>query len=165
MKESFGNAFVFGIFSIFAFLTLFILTVSINYSRANKIKDRLLTYVQSYAEDKSEVNSDGSIDKIDFDSPEFYESIEHELATLGYRLNNGGYNQNICPERKAAQGVNAEVMNRQSSYKYCIYAYETSRGYYYGVTTYMYFDIPIIGTTLEFPIYGETRTIYNLGTK
>lgn len=160
MKESIGNAFVFGIFTIFAFLTLLILTVSINYSRASKIKDRLLSKVQAYAESSANIKSDGSIDMIDFESEDFLYEIEHELASLGYRRNAGGYSQNNCPNKEGAI-----PMNSNSNYKYCIYAYDTSRGYYYGVTTYMYFDIPIIGTTLEFPIYGETRVIYNLGNK
>lgn len=160
MKESIGNAFVFGIFTVFAILTLLILTVSINYSRASKIKDRLLSKVQAYAESTANIKSDGSIDVIDFDSEDFIYEVEHELASLGYRRNVGGYSQNNCPERDGAI-----LMNRNSNFKYCIYAYDTSRGYYYAVTTYMYFDIPIIGTTLEFPIYGETKVIYNLDGK
>ena len=160
MKESIGNAFVFGFFIFFAFLTLFILTVSINYSRASKIKNRLLAKVQAYAESTSNISADGSIDVIDFESEDFIYEVEHELASLGYRRNDGGYHQNNCDLNGDDQKQkNAKVMNPNSNYKYCIYAYETSRGYYYGVKTYMYFDIPIIGSTLEFPIYGETKVI------
>ena len=160
MKESIGNAFVFGIFITFAFLLMLILTVSINYSRASKIKDRILVKVQAYAEANSTIDADGTFGKIDFGDADFEEDIRNELRSLGYRRNAGGYHQNDCPDRNGA-----EPMNPDSEYRYCIYAYETSRGYYYGVTTYMYFDIPVIGTTLEFPIYGETRIIYNLGDK
>ena len=160
MKESIGNAYVFGIFITFAFLLMLILTVSINYSRASKIKDRILAKVQAYAEANSEINVDGTFGKIDFNDEAFHIEIDRELATLGYRRNNGGYNQNDCPSRNGAM-----PMNPHSDYRYCIYSYSTSRGYYYGVTTYMYFDVPVIGTTLEFPIYGETRIIYNLGNK
>lgn len=160
MKESLGNAFVFGIFTIFAFLTLFILTSAINYSRAVKIKDRLLTYVQSYAENYANTNENGFVDIINFDDPEFTDMVDHELSVLGYRRNVNVTNTTDCPEREGAI-----IANTISTYKYCIYAKETSRGYYYGVMTYMYFDIPIIGTTLEFPIYGESKIIYNLGNK
>ena len=160
MKESLGNAFVFGFFTIFAFLTLFILITAINYSRAVKIKDRLLTYVQSYAENHATVDGNGAVEIINFDDPEFRDMVDHELSILGYRRNVNVTNTTECPNREGAI-----IANTSSTYKYCIYARETSRGYYYGVMTYMYFDIPIIGTTLEFPIYGESKIIYNLGDK
>lgn len=164
MKESIGNAFVFGFFAFFAFLTVMILTISINYSRASKIKNRLLEKVEAYAESSTNIATDGSIDVIDFESEDFKYEIEHELANLGYRRNEGGFLQNDCElgdsDEKSSSAI---VMNPHSNYKYCIYAYPTSRGYYYGVKTYMYFDIPIIGSLLQFPIYGETKVIYNLG--
>lgn len=34
----------------------------------------------------------------------------------------------------------------------------TGKGKYYGVVTYIYFDIPIVGSTVEIPVYGETKT-------
>lgn len=166
MKESVGNAFVFGFFAFFAFLTVMILTISINYSRASKIKNRLLEKVEAYAQliSTSSNSIDETTDRIDFDSEDFKYEIEHELASLGYRRNEGGFLQNDCElNGEDEKSQSAIVMNPQSNYKYCIYAYPTSRGYYYGVKTYMYFDIPIIGSLLEFPIYGETKVIYNLG--
>lgn len=164
MKESVGNAFVFGFFAFFAFLTVMILTISINYSRASKIKNRLLEKVESYALSSANDTIDGAIEVIDFDSEDFKYEIEHELASLGYRRNEGGFIQNDCELNGGDEkSQSAFVMNPHSNYKYCIYAYPTSRGYYYGVKTYMYFDIPIIGSLLEFPIYGETKVIYNLG--
>ena len=124
MKESIGNAFVFGIFITFAFLLMLILTTSINYSRASKIKDRLLSKIQAYAEAKSTTSENG-FEKIDFDDDDFVMELNSELASLGYRRNEGGFNQNNCPDRDGA-----ELMNPNSIYKYCVYAYETSRGYY-----------------------------------
>ena len=151
MKESIGNALVSGIVLFFVSLLLFILVAAINYSRANKIKNRIVNLISSYAELNTTKESDG----IDLDS-NLGALIDAELAKVGYRINNGGFNNNKCTR---SDGI---VLNPNSLYHYCVYKHNTKRGYYYGVETFMYFDIPIIGTTLEFPVYGETRIIYNL---
>ena len=49
MKESIGNAFVFGFFITFAFLLMLMLSAAINYSRANKIKNKILNNIASVA--------------------------------------------------------------------------------------------------------------------
>jgi hypothetical protein len=158
MKESIGNAFIFGIFVTFSFLCLFVLTAAINYSRAVKVKTRLVSLVEDYAESSAARRSDEGIDLIDFDDEDFSKMIEEELMRIGYRRNNGGFNQNSCPSLDGAT-----LMNKNSAFNYCIYSYPSNRGYYYKVITYMYFDIPIIGQTLKFPISGETKVIYSLG--
>lgn len=159
MRESMGNALIFGIVIFFVFLMMFILTAATNYSRANKIKNKILNYVSNYAELKSTTDGE-SIEPIDLNDGELEKEIERELSEIGYRMNNGGIGRNVCPQRR---GVTA--INPNSNYHYCLYAFYSKRGYYYGVTTFMYFDIPIIGTTLEFPVYGETSVIYDLGGK
>ncbi len=159
MKESIGNAFVFGLFITFAFLLMFMLSAAINYSRANKIKNKILNHIASVAE--FETNSGSYLD-----TDSLSKLVNDDLAKIGYRRNDGGWNQNSCPEKCDDERENCvDSINQQSDYHYCVYAFQTEKGYYYGVTTFMYFDIPVIGTTLEFPVYGETRVIYDLGEK
>lgn len=45
--------------------------------------------------------------------------------------------------------------------EYKIVKRETPRGSYYVVTTYIAFDLPVIGTDFRFPITGETRIMIN----
>ena len=155
MKESIGNAFVFGAFILFAFLTIIILTSAISYSRASKIKNRLVNYIELYAENKTKKNGDEDI----FNDSDFQTDINTMLSNVGYRQTG----ERNC---KDLRDDNIKLMDiSSSSYDYCIYRYKTDRGYYYRVITYMYFDLPIIGNTLKFPISGSTRVIYNLGEK
>lgn len=158
MKESIGNAFVFGAFTIFAFLTLLILNSAINYSRASKIKNRLVSYVETYAENNL------TSQNIDFGNDEdFQKEVNNLLSSVGYRTHNDiNYSTDKCPDLKDGS---FSIQKSASPYDYCIYAYQTSRGYFYKIVTYMYFDIPIIGEALKFPISGETRTIYSLGER
>lgn len=170
MKESIGNAFVSGLVIMFLFLTILILTFAINYSRANKIKNKILNYVANYAEKNSTVDQDGNMVPIDIENDSsFSQKIDEELADVGYRRNDGGFDQNRCTKDNGKdEGYDSElkkVLNPNSQYHYCIYSYKTDKGYYYGVETFMYFDIPIIGKTIEIPLYGETRVIYNLGNR
>ena len=53
--------------------------------------------------------------------------------------------------------------NVTSNYDYCIYKFTNSKGTYYGVKTYMYLDLPIIGDKIKIGVYGETKTIGILG--
>lgn len=63
------------------------------------------------------------------------DEIDEVLKGIGYRVKAGKYNYEITTKN-------------------------VENGVVYKVTTYMYFDIPIIGSYLEFPVSGETRTIY-----
>ncbi len=162
MKESIGNAFVMGLFVTFTFLTLLILTFAINYSRASKVKNRLVNYVQTYAEN-SLSNSASSFDFLYND--DFKRDVELVLSKVGYRRKtNLNYYEQNCHDYDNTNGV-ITMDTTSTNFDYCIYAFPTSRGYFYRVVTYMYFDIPVIGTTLKFPISGETKTIYDLGDR
>ncbi len=152
MKESIGNAFVYGIFIMFVFLAIIILSSSVSYSRASKIKNKLVYAVQSYA-----ASLDTEPNSSMFNTEDFIGPIDEYLRSVGYRqvsdLSHSG-----C--RSTDGGI---VMDNSSIYDYCIIGYQTNRGYYYKIISYMYFDVPIIGSTLKFPISGATKVIYNLG--
>ncbi len=154
MKESIGNAFVYGVFIMFFLLAILLLSSSISYSRANKIKNKLVNSVQSYASSLTTEPNQSM-----FNTPEFIEPVDEYLRTVGYRratdLNHSGCNN-------TDGGLK---MDLGSMYDYCIIGYQTNRGYYYKIVAYMYFDVPIIGSTLKFPISGSTKVIYNLGDK
>ena len=57
------------------------------------------------------------------------------LKDIGYRIKNGKYNYQVTTKN-------------------------VENGVVYTVTTYMYFDFPVIGDHLEIPVSGQTRTIY-----
>lgn len=164
MKESMGNAFVFGLVLTFAFLMMIILTAAINYSRANKVKNKILHYVSAYAEYNTKVDANGNSEPIDLNGSDLEEQINRELSEIGYKANYGGWSQNDCDDKGVSEkgGI---TLNSHSNYHYCVYAFPSERGYYYGVKTFMYFDVPVIGAQLELPVYGETRIIYDLGEK
>lgn len=174
MKESMGNAFVFGAFIMFALLIILLLSASISYSRASKIKNRLVQYVEYYA--SKNTSSSYFFDGKDELTNQFLGEVDELLSSAGYRTKSGKElmnNGDSCAKMAADQNSKAYGMNYipQSSgaggslYDYCIFAMPSARGYYYTVVTYMYFDIPIFNTTLKFPVSGSTRVVYNLADK
>ena len=144
MKESIANSMIFYIVITFVAILIGILATSISYSKAFKIKNRIIEMIENHT----------TYDNV------LEQEINEMLGTLGYRVNQNSVNN--CPDITDSDGnVIAEPINGSSYYRYCVYKYNTERGIYYGVTTYMYFDIPLVEEVM-IPVYGETKTIFDL---
>ncbi len=146
MKEAIGNAFVFGLVITFVAIFIILFATSSSYTKAFKVKNKIVEILEKY-DDILGVNV--------ADSTGLNSTVESEinnvLNTAGYRIST---NPNNCPARNGVDAVNKKLT---SNYEYCIYAYSTNKGTYYGVTAYMYYQIPVIGVELRFPVYGETK--------
>ena len=135
MKEAIGTSMIFNLVMIFVGVFIALYVGSIAYSKGFKIRNRLIDIIEKY----EVYNEDARLE------------IEENLATVGYQIID-----RECPDRNNA--VNVDV---DSDYRYCVYRYETSKGDYYGVTVFIHFDLPLIGGFLEFPLYGETRILFD----
>ena len=145
MKESIKTAIIVGIIITIIGLIELVLFASFAYSRAFKIKGRIVDIIEEEAGYNETVK-----DKID-----------SEVAKIGYRLTE--YGNNSCPTLED-DSEKYELVNQISNYNYCIYRTKESNedkgiGYYYTVVTYMYFDTPML--SFSFPIRGQTKTMYN----
>lgn len=141
MKEAVGNAMIFNIITTVLVLIILFLTASLSYSKAFRVKNNIINHIE----------------KANTYNPTVRAAIDAQLRDIGYRVNKGNNN---CVPKKA----NGQVLTPSSAgtYRYCVIRYSTSKGDYYAVTAYMYFDIPIISSLLEFPVYGESKVIYDL---
>ncbi len=159
MREAVGNTFVFGFIIVFVILFIALFATSSAYSKASKVKNTILDIVEKYSD---------QLDKTNGDLPEqVSKEIDTNLITVGYRLNKN--QQNKCDTEYMDGSSGGTLMNQYSNYHYCIYKHQRvedqkgnlpHRGNYYTVITYMYFDIPLIGQNLEFPVKGQTRTYF-----
>lgn len=146
MKESIGNAAILGIVIVFVGVFIGLFATSSSYTKAFKVKNKIVEILEKYDDIlgvKVVVNNS------------LNETVENEindvLSESGYRISRTGNN---CPVRN---NQNAVVKNQTQNYEYCIYEYSTTKGTYYGVTAYIYYELPVIGTELKFPVYGETK--------
>ena len=151
MKEAIGNSVVFGIVITFMAIIIVILASSTAYSKAFKVRNRIIEMIEY-----NEGYADG-IKPLE----ELETEINDELSEYGYRLNTSIIND--CPVNRG-QGV---LVSSNSKYNYCVYKFDSGdasingRGIYYGVLTYMYFEIPMV-ENLKIGIYSETKTLYDL---
>ncbi len=137
MRESIANSYVFNLIIIFIGIIIVVLVGSLSYSKTFKIKNRLVEIIEKHK---------------DFDY-----SAQQEIANF---LRKSGYVTKKNPKCPSKTGF--ETGWHSSGYKYCVYKYNTAKGYYFHVVVFISFDIPIIGDILEFPLSGETRIIYDI---
>lgn len=145
MREAIGSSLLFNLVIMIVIVMIAFLVGSLSYSKAFKVKNRIINIIEKH---------DG------YDGNAVTE-INSELKEMGYRVNN----EKNCPD-KTNEGF--KLVPNSSSYEYCVYvAYTTidsenvEKNPYYKVITYMYFDIPVIGGLLHFPVSGETEIIRN----
>lgn len=137
MRNAIGNALLFNIVITVIILMIAFLAASLSYSKAYRVKNNIINIIENEIQD-------GGYDKT---------KVDAMLSEIGYRIVKS--ESRPCVDKKG-DGKLLEGSKR-GNYRYCVYEYTSSRGKFYGVTSYMYFDIPLIEDMLEFPIYGETK--------
>lgn len=146
MKESIAQAFILNLILFFFVILVLLLFGSINYSKAYKVKNRIITIIEKYGE---------------FDSAAKDEIVDN-MVKAGYQTTTEGNGK--CDSDKIKNGgtlvypVENDASGRH--YDYCVIKHKSSVGEYYQVVVYMKFEIPIIGGFLEFPVKGETKALY-----
>lgn len=139
MRESIGNAFLFNIIIIFTLVIILVLVGSLSYSKAFRVKNRIVEIIEKHKSYNANAKTE----------------IEQNLKSIGYKTN--PYYTQKCSDRGGTV-----MTDTSTNYRYCIVKFENPKGVYYGVTAYMYFEIPVINSILEFPIYGETAILYDM---
>lgn len=138
MRESISNSMIFTWVMTFVAIIIAFLIGSISYSKAYKIRNRIINIIEA-----NEGYSTNAQDE-----------IEEFLGRIGYRTSN----QRGCPN---LNGFDLKT-NLNTIYRYCVYEKQDLKGKYYKVVAYMYFDLPMLGESMEFPVNGETKVIYDL---
>ena len=146
MHEAIGNAFITGLVITFIIIFMIFFATSTSYTKAFKVKNKIVEILEKY---------DDILHQSPTVSGRLTANVEDEINTIlsdmGYRISP---TPNNCPIRNDKKAI---LKATTSTYEYCIYEYTTAKGKYYGVTAYMYYQIPVIGTELRFPVYGETK--------
>lgn len=146
MREGIGSIALYNIIIIFIFVTFAILAGTMSYSKAFKVNNRIINAIEKY---------------------EGYNGlaatwIDNYLSSIGYQYDPNGK----CGKRNGYESVGDDL---NKNYRFCVYAYpEETRahnGQYmtYGVVTYIYFDLPLVGSFLKIPVYGQSNRIFCFG--
>ena len=174
MRESIGSALLLNIVLVLVGCISLFLVGSIAYSKAYKVKNRIINIIEKYDGDCFGYLEPGS------NREKCYNEIENELSNMGYSSNISkecpmDYENNIDNPYKIS--LEYPVSAYEVGHKYCVYkytmcelvntesgvscTYDSEKRYYYKVVTFMHFDIPLIGQFLEFSVSGETKQFYD----
>lgn len=133
MRESLGTAFLVNLIIIFIIIFISLFATSTSYTKAYKVKNQIVNIIEIHNGNYSKSRTD----------------IEKFLGEVGYRVNGGGK----CPDGSEAA----------SNFRYCVAKIDQKsnnemNSYYYKVTTFMYFEIPLVNNLVEIPVEGETKS-------
>jgi len=150
MREAIGQTFLINIIVLFIIIFIILFAGSTSYTKAYKVKNRIISILE---EEKGYTTT-------------ARQEIDNYLSSTGYKVVPGG--KATCNRHYANNNASQGVESPSSGYRYCIETFVINRGTenertFYGVTAFMYFEIPVISSLLELPVYGETKQIGILG--
>ncbi len=138
MREAIGGSWIFTIVVVFIVLFSSYLAISVNYSKAFKVKNRIITII----EQNEGLNSAAQGD------------INNYLSGVGYFV------YSSCSPGE----IGYEKNNTNTGYRYCVSKRESGAGTlkktYYKVRVFFRLDLPVIGGLFVFPVTGETKAVY-----
>lgn len=147
MREGIGSVALYNIIIVFIFVTFSVLAGTMSYSKAFKTNNRIINAIEKY--EGYNINSSNEIDEI--------------LGNIGYRLSAS----KKCSKKRGYEALS--TLN--SSYDFCVYEIpEETRewnGRYstYGVITYIYLDMPVVGDFFKIPVYGQSKQVFSFNAK
>lgn len=148
MREGVGSVVLYNIIIVFIVITFGFLMATISYVKAFKVNSKIASAIEKYEGYNSLSDKE----------------ILQSLQTIGYQTAvEGTYN---CPSRihfhdGKIKSYKAEVGAGYKNHRYCIYEYDSKNGYItYGIVTYVFIDIPLVGGKFRLPVYSETDAIF-----
>lgn len=165
MKESIAQSFIISLILFFFGILLLLLFGSINYSKAFKAKNRIVSIIEKYGSypHKDDENYDENVLK------KVINEIDENLAKGGYQtVLEKKYTEDKCADFVKKLGNATLVFPSEDNhgtggrrYDYCVIRVNSSSlGNYYQVVTFMQFNVPVVGDILRFPVKGETKVLY-----
>lgn len=148
MRQSVGTVTILNIIIVFIVLTFGFLSATLSYTKAFKVNSKIAS----------------SIEKFEGYNSLSDEEIMHNLQTIGYKTAvDGAFS---CPRRvhysNGKLNTYTAVSGKGSkSHHYCLYEYDKKDGYFtYGIVTYIFMEVPLIGGYFKVPVYSETDAIF-----
>lgn len=133
MREATGSSMLLYIVVFFAGIVILFFAGILTYSKAYKAKNRIIEVIEEYGTYNTNTK----------------EVISSSLKYMGYQIGECPQNQNF--------GSKYSLVSTGEGYKYCVYysSYEKI----YKVITYVHFDFPIIGNSINIGVAGETKVL------
>ena len=148
MKDAIGGSLLLNLVVIFSSVIILFFAGVLAYSKAYKIKNKIIEIVEGY---------DGRISNGISLNTDVKTAIETELGSVGYMLSSAPSHAK-CGNDSARNNC-TNLNNGQYYYCICEQSSATNEGVSYEVITYVRFEFPVIGDLLVFPVRGETKVL------
>ena len=155
MRESLGGSMLLNLVIIFAGLVIIFFVSILSYSKAYRVKNRIIEIIEKY----------GTYEKIDANGINIItKELNADLSAAGYETSlpkKCNAIRNRLVDEKYGETLSSNL-NKTNGYDYCVFEMknsENSTGKYYVVVAFIRFEVPIIGDLLTFPVYGETKIL------
>lgn len=148
MRESIGTTWILQLVIVFILLFVSFLTLSLNYSKAYKTKNEMLSIIEKY----EGLNSDS------------IKIINNYLSYNNYKVKSKCPTDGIWYGQTDISGNNGVLEQAVSNkdYYYCVRKRSSNRYhyyYFYEVKVFLTFNIPIFGDFAKFTINGSTADV------
>lgn len=149
MREAIGGTWLLGFVVLFIVLFSAYLAISINYTKAFRVKNQIINTIEENEGFTTSVEelSGKTLDDLK-DSTKTEEKVYYYLKSIGYATTQ--IDENKCP--------NGSNDMRQGGY--CVHKVCTPQGAYYKVTSFIKIELPFIWKSFVIPINGETKVLY-----
>ncbi len=159
MRESMGNTLLLYIVIIFSGIIMLFFVGILSYSKAYKVKNRIIEIIEKYGSYSSCSNGEKCA----------VSEINESLKETGYNVSskdlcNKSSVQDHLKKEVGVAGTPVSLNNPTSGYNYCVFeinnktsSVTNQNAVYYVVVTFVHFDVPIIGDFINIPVYGETK--------
>lgn len=161
MREAVGGSSLFYLVIFFAGFVMITFVGILSYSKAYRVKNRIIELVEKYEVYES---VSGKVDAVD--------AINPDLKNAGYdaskptRCNSESVKNHLKEILPDEYHKKLPENKNNIGYNYCIfeinsnkYPKKISNGKFYVVVTFVRYEFPIIGDVLTFPVYGETKIL------
>lgn len=141
MRESIGGSFLLYVVIFFIGVIILFFASIMSYSKAYRVKNRIINIVENSNCNESEQSI---ISKIDYD-----------LSEIGYTFTSVGN----CSFNNECTNFNT-ISNTGGNFNYCICKLDAPNGgYYFEVMTFTEFEFPIIKDVIRSNVHGESKTM------
>ena len=151
MKAAIGGSLLLNLVVIFASIIILFFVGILAYSKAYKVKNKIIEVIESH---DGQIKDDINTSLID---PGVLTEINTELRNVGYLVLSAPSNEKCSRDSARENCINLNT----SEFNYCLCEQTSAigEGISYEVITYVHFSFPVIGDLLTFPVRGETRVL------
>ena len=152
MREAVGGSLLMNLVVIFTAIVIIFFVGILTYSKAYRVKNRIVEIIEKYDSYDSQVADE----------------LNPDLKAAGYNTSNPTRCDGI--RKDLVEGNNSKYKEENLSqnqnkygYNYCVFEVTgnstNESGKYYVVVTFVHFEFPLIGDLLTIPVYSETKML------